>query len=436
MSNLAVKCEGLSKMYRLGTHTDIGKNRSKLKFMGVPLPLQRLWPVILNQDLVHEGENTMWALKDIDLEVERGDILGIVGRNGSGKSTLLKVLARITEPTHGRAMVTGRLGSLLEVGTGFHPELTGRQNVYLNGSILGMSSEQITRKLDEIVDFAEVEKFLDTPVKHYSSGMQTRLAFSVAAHLECEILLVDEVLSVGDIHFQRKCLGKIDEQVHSGKTVLFVSHNHSTVMQVCNKAILMENGEVTMQGKPQTIVEAYLAKGLETIAEAAWPSDLPASDTRVSDDETFRLRSVRLLNSDEQVLATFDVKEDIVVEIEYEVSKEKHNICIHFYLYHESGICLFCAMDHKYTPYLKKPNPVGLHKARCTLPRNLLSEGIYNIEPVIVTHPTSRMVAYLKPAVVFQMTDDMSDEGGVRYRYEREWPSTAMRPELKWSDFN
>lgn len=435
MSNLAVKCEGLSKMYRLGTHTDIGKNRSKLKFMGVPLPLQRLWPVILNQDLVHEGENTMWALKDVDLEVEKGDIVGIVGRNGSGKSTLLKVLARITEPTHGRAMVTGRLGSLLEVGTGFHPELTGRQNVYLNGSILGMSSEQITRKLDEIVDFAEVEKFLDTPVKHYSSGMQTRLAFSVAAHLECEILLVDEVLSVGDIHFQRKCLGKIDQQVHTGKTVLFVSHNHSTVMQVCNKAILMEDGQITMQGKPQAVVDAYLSKGVETFAERTWPDNLSDEDPSVSDDESFRLRSIRILDHKEQVRASFDVKENIVIEVEYDVDVEKHNICAHLYFYHESGLCLFCAMDHKYTPYLNAVNPKGRHKARCNVPKNIFSEGLYNIEPVIVTFPTSRMVSYYKSAVIFQMTDDMSDEDGVRYRYEREWPSVAMRMDIEWSDF-
>src|SRR5262249_43981701 len=254
-----------------------------------------------------------WALKDLDLEVRRGEVVGIVGRNGSGKSTLLKILARVTEPSSGFAEVTGQVGSLLEVGTGFHPELTGRQNVYLNGSIMGMSHEQITRRLDEIVAFAEVERFIDTPVKHYSSGMYMRLAFSVAAHMECDNLIVDEVLAVGDVHFQRKCLGRIDSEVKSGKTVLFVSHNTSMIMQICTRCILLEDGRKVEDGLPQPIIESYLSRSMFIHSARVW--DEQSAPT--SPERNFCLRAIRIVDAQGNNRMHYDVKEPVFIELEW-----------------------------------------------------------------------------------------------------------------------
>ncbi len=212
-------------------------------------------------------ENTIWALKDVNFEVKHGEVLGIIGRNGAGKSTLLKILARITKPTTGRIELNGRVGSLLEVGTGFHPELTGRENIYLSGAILGMKRKEIIRKFDEIVDFAEIEKFLDTPVKHYSSGMYMRLAFAVAAHLEPEILLVDEVLAVGDAEFQKKCLGKMGDVASEGRTVLFVSHNMDAIQNLCSSSILIQQGFLTDKSTSKEIITKYLSETHSNVEE-------------------------------------------------------------------------------------------------------------------------------------------------------------------------
>src|SRR6201997_761360 len=211
-----------------------------------------------------------WALKGVSFEVKQGDVIGIIGRNGAGKSTLLKILSRITEPTEGRIRIKGRVASLLEVGTGFHPELTGRENIYLNGSILGMSRAEIKAKFDEIVAFAEVERFLDTPVKRYSSGMYVRLAFAVAAHLEPEILIVDEVLAVGDAAFQKKCLGKMEDVSHSGRTVIFVSHNMETVARLCNKSILLDSGKLKQIGNTEDVIKSYLHTGTGANSSRSW----------------------------------------------------------------------------------------------------------------------------------------------------------------------
>ena len=217
------------------------------------------------------GARSIWALKDVSFDINRGEVVGIIGRNGAGKSTLLKILSEITEPTEGRVEIHGRVGSLLEVGTGFHPELTGRENVYLNGAILGMKRAEIERKFDEIVAFAEVEKFIDTPVKHYSSGMYLRLAFAVAAHLEPEILIVDEVLAVGDAAFQKKCLGKMAGVAKEGRTVLFVSHNMPAITRLCERAILLDEGRLLQDGVSHQVVKAYLNAGLGTTAMREWP---------------------------------------------------------------------------------------------------------------------------------------------------------------------
>jgi lipopolysaccharide transport system ATP-binding protein len=254
MSDIAIRVDGVSKLYRLGTPERYRTLRDSVTD-AIKAPFRRL----RKAETVSKEAETLWALKDVSFEVKHGEVVGIIGRNGAGKSTLLKILSRITEPTRGQAEIRGRVGSLLEVGTGFHPELTGRENIFLNGAILGMKKAEILRKFDEIVSFAEVEKFVDTPVKHYSSGMYVRLAFAVAAHMETENLIVDEVLAVGDTEFQKKCLGKMESSARDeGRTVLFVSHNIAAVEGLCSSALLLSNGKVIAHGKTKSIVHEYL----------------------------------------------------------------------------------------------------------------------------------------------------------------------------------
>jgi lipopolysaccharide transport system ATP-binding protein len=254
MTDIAIKVENLGKMYRIGAEDQRPDNLWDAAKQAALSPFDYLRRITRPPT----EEEILWALKDVSFEVERGEVLGIIGRNGAGKSTLLKVLSRITEPTEGQAIINGRVGSLLEVGTGFHPELTGRENIYLNGAILGMTRAEIDRKFDEIVDFSGVERFIDTPVKRYSSGMYVRLAFAVAAHLDPEILLIDEVLSVGDAAFQKKCLGKMEDVSHQGRTVLFVSHNMAAVRSLCGRGILLNNGRVSGSGSASDVVTSYL----------------------------------------------------------------------------------------------------------------------------------------------------------------------------------
>ena len=255
MSDIAIRCENLSKLYRIGNRESYKALRDVLSD-AISAPFR--WFRTPNPEIKTSNSNCFWALKDISFEVKKGEVIGIIGRNGAGKSTLLKILSRITEPTEGYAKIYGRMGSLLEVGTGFHPELTGRENIYLNGAILGMKKAEIDRKFDEIVAFAEVEKFIDTPVKHYSSGMYVRLAFAVAAHLDLEILLIDEVLAVGDVGFQEKCLGKMEDVARGGRTVIFVSHNMAAVSSLCSRVYFLHQGGILTSGQPQTVIERYL----------------------------------------------------------------------------------------------------------------------------------------------------------------------------------
>jgi lipopolysaccharide transport system ATP-binding protein len=290
----AIRVDGLSKRYRLGQATGSYRTLREAVMDRVTGSWRRLRRPVRSPDS-GASDDQLWALKDVCFEVQPGEVLGVIGHNGAGKSTLLKILSRITKPTDGEVELRGRVGSLLEVGTGFHPELTGRENVYLNGAVLGMTRREVARKFDEIVDFAEVERFLDTPVKRYSSGMYTRLAFAVAAHLEPEILVVDEVLAVGDAAFQRKCLGKMGQVSRRGRTVLFVSHNMTAVKALCGRAILLERGQVTMDGDPDGIVDRYLTSGTEMSRTGLIPEDAP----RMHDapDEA-RFRSVRLTDLD------------------------------------------------------------------------------------------------------------------------------------------
>lgn len=273
MPQTAIEVKNLYKQFFIGTSRTRNDTLRDLISATLTAPvryLNNLGKKSIPHDQNHLSEGTIWALKDISVSIQAGEVFGIVGRNGAGKSTLLKILSRITEPTRGRAIVYGRVGSLLEVGTGFHPELTGRENIFLNGAILGMHRTEIRRKFDEIVAFAEIEKFLELPVKRYSSGMYVRLAFAVAAHLEPEILLVDEVLAVGDAAFQRKCLGKMDDVAREGRTILFVSHNMNAIQRLCPKSILLESGQLVMNGPTPEIVKAYLSSGAGAVQPDQW----------------------------------------------------------------------------------------------------------------------------------------------------------------------
>jgi lipopolysaccharide transport system ATP-binding protein len=364
-----------------------------------------------------------WALKDVSFEVQEGERLGIIGRNGAGKSTLLKLLSRITEPTHGRIQIRGRVASLLEVGTGFHPELTGRENIFLNGAILGMSKLEIRRKFDEIVDFAEVERFLDTPVKRYSSGMYVRLAFAVAAHLDPDVLVVDEVLAVGDIAFQKKCLGKMKD-VATSRTVLFVSHNLGAIEQLCDRAIWLRDGTLQMDGPAATVLEAYTAMEHQTLAERVWDRETAPS----FDDKSVRLASIRVTDPAGEPRATFDVKEPVTVKVGYWVTEARYALNVHVYFKNTSNQTLFVAMDDKLTD-VQQP---GRYEATVTVPPNLFNEGVVQIEYLICCRPHTGKHVTVPQAVTFEMTDDRA-ANGARGDWAAPWPPSAVRPMFAWN---
>jgi lipopolysaccharide transport system ATP-binding protein len=318
------------------------------------------------------ARDTFWALRDIDFDIYRGDVVGIVGRNGAGKSTLLKLLSRITEPTAGRALLYGRVGSLLEVGTGFHPELTGRENIYLNGAILGMTHREIDRAFDAIVEFAEVAAFLETPVKRYSSGMYVRLAFSVAAHLNPEILIVDEVLAVGDAEFQKKCLGKMhDVAQEGGRTVLFVSHNMAAVRALCSRALLLSHGRLELDADTESVIGAYLRAGGD-------PSESSITYGRedAAEPDTMRFRRVRVLDGrGETLTGAADWGGPVTLAAEYEVSRPIRDLRIGFSLENAESVLICGANDAEQNSGRMRPE--GVYETRWTIPGDLLNEARY-----------------------------------------------------------
>jgi len=364
----AISVEGLSKRYRIGElQGAYGTLRDSLS-MSARRMLQR-----------HHGqhEEEIWALRDISFDVHEGGVLGVIGRNGAGKSTLLKILTRITTPTSGRATIRGRVGSLLEVGTGFHPELTGRENVFLNGSVLGMKQREIQRKFSEIVEFAGVETFIDTPVKRYSSGMSVRLAFAVAAHLEPEILLVDEVLAVGDAEFQRRCLGRMEDMSDAGRTVLFVSHNMQAVTQLCDRALLLDHGQTVLDGPSNEVVAHYLQSGHGSGSSREWP-DLAAAPG----NDLVRLRSARVIQDDE-VAGSVDVRRPVGIEIGFSVLRLGEPVLPKIKLYDRDGDVAFNALDT--SPRWREPSEPGDYVTTAWIPSNLLNEGFTSVDVSIVS---------------------------------------------------
>lgn len=431
-----ITVDNLSKVYRLGVKetahdnlahtfynllkspiTNYKKYRSLYKFSDTELNK--------NEFQANGTEDILWALKDVTFNVQKGDLLGIIGKNGAGKSTLLKILCRITDPTIGYAKIHGRIASLLEVGTGFHPELTGRENVYLNGTILGMKKKEIDHKFDEIVAFSGVEKFIDTPVKRYSSGMSVRLAFSVAAHLEPEILIIDEVLAVGDAEFQKKCLNKMENVSQQGRTVLFVSHNMPAVSRLCNRSILLDKGTIIQDGLTEEVVKSYLTSESECSAFRHWENkeSAPQGDAVI-------LNSVKVHNGNGEPLQTINIRNNFYITMNYEVIKPDHIFIPHFHFINEEGTNAFVTLD-KDEQWFERPRPAGYYSSTVLVDGNLLAEGIYYIHCNMLTvHPTKPQFS-APDSVSFHVFDDGKGNTARHDGYTNNLPG-VVRPYLKW----
>jgi lipopolysaccharide transport system ATP-binding protein len=372
------------------------------------------------------GRQIIWALKDINLEIGQGELVGIIGHNGAGKSTLLKILSRVTKPTTGQVDLFGRIGSLLEVGTGFHPDLTGRENIYLSGAILGMRRAEIDRKFNEIVAFSELEKFIETSVKWYSSGMYVRLAFSVAAHLEPEILMMDEVLAVGDAAFQQKCLDKMHEIRQQGRTILFVSHDMAAITRLCKRVVLLENGQITFDGEPREVVRRYLSSSLKTGALREW-----ANEGDAPGDQVVRLRRVRVRTEAGETIAVADIQKTVGVELTYDVLAEGHALVPVIEFYNQEGTEIFSTHDTN-LDWSRQPRSTGTYTSIVWIPGNLLAEGSLVGNVSIMSHfPTTVLHAHQPNAVAFQVVDTPA-AGSARGDYVGPMPG-LVRPLLRWT---
>ena len=436
MARYAIKVENLSKKYRIehGARPQYKTLRDSLSELALK-PFRKvggnkngLFAAQSDPRFDSQGK-LLWALREVSFEIKPGEVVGVIGANGAGKSTLLKVLTRITYPTHGKVDLFGRVGSLLEVGTGFHKELTGRENVYLNGAILGMRKAEIEIKFDEIVEFSEMEKFIDTPVKFYSSGMGVRLAFAVAAHLEPEILLIDEVLAVGDANFQRKCLNKMEDVGRQGRTVVFISHHMPSITRLCERAILMQEGRIKMDAPTFEVVGCYMSNSLGTKPEQNWPvlSKAPG-------DETIRLTAVRVISRDGKVRDHFDIREPVGIQLEYIVLEGGYEISPGFSLHNEEGQWLFSSLDTD-PNWSRKVRSCGHYLSEAWIPGNLLAEGTMFVGPTIRSNPKDILFVYERDAVAFQITETPGEQITARMDYSHHLPG-LMRPMLKWETRN
>ncbi|MEW6092446.1 MAG: ABC transporter ATP-binding protein [Chloroflexota bacterium] len=423
MSNTIISVENVSKAYRLG-QIGSGTLRHDLaawwaKVRGKPNPLLKIGQEAHGNV---EGE-TLWALRGVSFSVEQGTVLGIIGKNGAGKSTMLKILSRVTAPSSGQVKVKGRIASLLEVGTGFHPELTGRENIYLNGAILGMKRVEITRKFDEILDFSEVEDFIDTPVKRYSSGMYVRLAFAVAAHLEPEILVVDEVLAVGDAEFQRKCLGKMGDVAQQGRTVLFVSHNMSAILRLTQEAIVLEKGRLALRGPASQAVEYYLSAGASQAGERLWDEhEIPASAA------PFRPIALRLRDRAGRIVETVRSVEPFTIEMEYTLAAPLTGLRVGIYLNSMRGDQVLTSFDTDDHVRFEKHGTrlAGHYLSRCMVPPDLLNGGRYTLG---VNAGSYRVRRYFMDEQALNFNVDISGAPGMQWSETR---PGILRPRLEW----
>jgi len=410
-----IRVEDLGKRYRIGLRKDNYATLRDSLTQAVRAPLRRL-----RQRRDDEGQ-TLWALRDVDFEVQPGEVLGIIGRNGAGKSTLLKVLSRITEPTTGRVELYGRVGSLLEVGTGFHPELTGRENIFMNGAILGMRRRDIARQFDPIVEFSEVGRFIDTPVKHYSSGMFMRLAFAVAAHLEPEILIVDEVLAVGDANFQKKCLGKMGTVAQQGRTVLFVSHNMRAMQSLCSRVIWINEGTVSADGRADTVISNYLKTSVSALDEQVWddPATAPGNDK-------VRLHSVRIRQTDADPSQPITVHSSLILEFEYWNLTPDAYLNLSIQVTAEDGYPIFNTGSGYERNWHGKPFPAGLFRSVFRIPGDFLNDGIHRVL-LMVVKDQSEVIYQEEDVLVFEVSDTSEGRG----TWYGKWPG-AVRPKLEW----
>lgn len=414
MTDIAIHVENLSKKYKLGAMYERQDTLRDLLVSTIRSPFKKK---------SRSDNQTLWALKDISFDIERGSVVGIVGRNGAGKSTLLKVLSRVTDPTSGIGEIRGRVGSLLEVGTGFHPELTGRENIYLNGAILGMKRSEIEQKFDEIVQFSEVERFIDTPVKRYSSGMYLRLAFAVAAHLEPDILVVDEVLAVGDAEFQRKCLGKMSDVADQGRTVLFVSHNMSAILRLTTETIVLEKGKIVKRAPSIEAVDYYLSSGFAETGERYWEDDEVSVNSA-----PFKPLALRIKNEQGLIVNTIRSIEKMSIEFEYELAEPITGLRIGFYLMSSRGEFIFTTFDTDEPKHFDEfsVREAGRYISCCEIPADTFNEGRFVIG---LNASTYRIKRYFQDERALAFNIDPAGAPGMHWPEQRLGP---IRPRLTW----
>lgn len=406
-----IEVNNLSKQYLLG---------------GVRTDSIRDWAVhLMGRSRRVSKKDELWALRSVSFDVQKGETLGIIGNNGAGKSTLLKILSRITKPTIGTARIRGRVASLLEVGTGFHNELTGRENIYLNGAILGMRRAEIRDRFDEIVDFSEIERFLDTPLKHYSSGMYMRLAFSVAAHLEPEILIVDEVLAVGDFNFQRKCLNKMRDAGQSGRTIFFVSHDMQAITRLCSRVIWLKDGTIAGDGPATALVSEYLHEQSQTGPDKVWDDAAAAPGNEVA-----RLRRVRVCDENGGTVSAVDIRKRVGVEISYEVCSAGRVIVPNLQLTNERGVCLFTSADW-HSGWRDRKRDKGVYVSTVWIPGNFLAEGSVFVAVAMMAFKPLTEIFAVTDVVTFAVIDSLEGDSA-RGGFAGPIPG-LVRPVLDWN---
>ncbi len=424
MSDIVIRVDNLGKQYKIGRVQQRYATLRDTLMDAMKAPFHRASKLLRGEAYGAAGlDETIWALKDVSFNIEQGEVVGIIGRNGAGKSTLLKILSRITEPTEGSVDLHGRVGALLEVGTGFHPELTGRENIYLNGSILGMHRVEIDRKFDEIVDFAGVEKFIDTPVKHYSSGMALRLGFSVAAHLDLEILLVDEVLAVGDYAFQKRCLGKMGEVATSGRTILFVSHDMGAINQLCQRGVLLNHGRIETSGPIQEVVETYVSGASN---KASVRREFP-----VDKSKPIQIRAIEILDENRQSTSDFQVGDIVYLHITYQVHCpiEGANLVINLTYKATDVLMSFDTDDLNNRHYLDQRTP-GVYHYKMRLPTDILKAGPYSA--LVGTGVISRgPIENHWNAITFHINETAEDTNLRGYAERRRG---VLRMPIQWTD--
>jgi lipopolysaccharide transport system ATP-binding protein len=425
MSNTVIDIKGVSKQYQLGLishrtlYRDIQSRLSRLLKKEDPNTL-------IGTDLSRLRGGKFYALDDINMQINKGDVVGIIGSNGAGKSTLLKILSRVTSPTKGEVKRKGRIASLLEVGTGFHPELTGRENIFLNGAILGMRRREISAKFNDIVEFAGVEEFIDTPVKRYSSGMYVRLAFAVAAHLEPEILIVDEVLAVGDAEFQKRCLGKMENVSRDGRTILFVSHNMSAVGSLCSKCFFLKNGRVRDEGNTSDVIYNYLKEGTDYSGEREW------SKENAPGDGVARLYKIRIVDENSELKTSINISDPVGIEMTYELLQPVNEPIPQVHVFNQRGECAFISYGHMYRDFTAVSNyraEPGMYRSIVWIPADIFNNGVYNITPGFVELQHRKLHFYVENAISI----DIGEEINKRPFIYKDVVAGVLRPKFNWT---